>query len=104
MLALATSDALNLLKSHLATHNSPSVEVIKALALVADQIGYDIVVIDDDDEGEPPLTLDANEIDEARARAMRGEIKDAVIHLGRALPGDFSVIADRIGDHLRSSK
>lgn len=100
-LAVATGDAVVLIKAHLATDDRPSAEVVKALALIAGQCGYEIISLDEDDDCESLPVLDVNEIDEARARATRGEIEDAVIHLGRALPPEFAVIADRIGDHLR---
>ena len=103
---IATNDALALIKAHLATNDLPGADVIKALGLVASQCGFGIVASydDDDDDEAPTSTLDENEADEARARALRGEIEDALIHLGRALPAEYAVIADRIGDHLRRAR
>lgn len=100
---IAIKDALALITAHLATDDLPGEAVTKALGRVAGCCGFEIVSLDEDDCDAPP-TLDAAEIDEARARALRGDVEDALIHLGRALPPEFAVIADRIGDHLRRAR
>ncbi len=102
--SIATNDALALLKAHLSGQAPADAAVSAALRTIADRLGYGLIHYDNEDEDDPvSLRVDEHELDEARARAMRGEVADAVIHLGRALPSEFAVIADRIGDHLRSA-
>lgn len=51
---------------------------------------------------EVPLACEPREIDEALARAQRGQIDDALVHLGRALPASHAALADLIARYIRS--
>ena len=48
----------------------------------------------DPSEDDNVVQCDKAELEEALARARCGQIRDCVIHLGRALPNKFSGIAD----------
>ncbi|QEL26126.1 hypothetical protein FQV39_28600 [Bosea sp. F3-2] len=77
-------------------------EILAGLRELAEPFGYK--VSSEEDEKDPPPALDASEIDESLARAMRGEVEDCAIHLGRALPAQYAPIADKLHDALRTAR
>ena len=107
LLAVARSDALNVvIEAFRGTeHHHEREDVIDALDTLASHYGHSVVPDASDvwDEDGPPI-LDGYEIDEALARAQRGQIEDCLVHLGRALPTDYAPIADALATHLRTDR
>ncbi|PZU83959.1 MAG: hypothetical protein DI527_23415 [Chelatococcus sp.] len=85
---------------------SDPTEAIRALSAFAGRMNLSVSDDPDDDwawdDGEGWLSCDLHNLDEARARAERGQVEDCLHHLERALPEGYGVIAERLAQHLRS--
>lgn len=97
--------ALGILKAHMAGHAVESDDLENALHTVALRVKADLrpspfsALLDD---YEFPSVVDDGEAEHARSLIMRGQVDDCLIHLERALPAEYAVIAERLAHHFRS--
>jgi hypothetical protein len=97
--------ALRLIRRHLAGHAVDTDDLESALHTVALRVKQALrpspwsVLLDD---YEFPSILDDSEATEALSRIECGQVEDCLIHLERALPGDYARIAERLAHHFRS--
>lgn len=73
----------------------------RAATSLARRCGLEVVEPGDEPD-DAALQLDEAQVDEALDRARRGQIDDALIHLGRALPASHADLAHILAQHIRS--
>jgi hypothetical protein len=97
--------ALRVIRRHMAGHAVETDDLESALHTVALRIKTDLrpspwsALLDD---YEFPSVVDDAEAEHARSLIMRGQIEECLIHLERALPAEYAVIAERLAHHFRS--
>lgn len=97
--------ALRILRAHMAGQPVESDDLENALHTVALRVKADLrpspwsALLDD---YEFPSVVDDGEAEHARSLILRGQVEDCLIHLERALPADYAVIAERLAHHFRS--